>query len=475
MRAFVFITQTVPAWIAYLSEPFVRGWRWLWCLPIAGFVIQALFHVGKDLPNWIMGAGLIVGFAHLSTCMPWEDINRAVAYMFRPRWQRTILKHVDKVWPIVARETGLSHRNSRGEWADPPLYGLDIDDNGLLTLRPGLRIGNTIETLEQALEPIRLAIGAQRGKVRTDATRNSFEYVFSYADALANVTPRELPSIETASPVDTAILGVTEDGDAWQLPLRVSTLTAGATGSGKGSIMWGLVIDQAPNVAAGLVQLHGIDLKGGMELSLGLPLFTRYATDPAQAVVLLEEAAQACQERAKRLAGTTRMHTATADDPMVMVIIDELATVVAYLPDRDLTRRAEAALSILLTQGRAVGYYVFGFLQDPRKEVLKIRNLFTQSIALRLKEREEAAMVLSAEAVRSGAECHHIPRDMPGTGYILDEEGQVTRVRAAYCDDELIRATAATFPTPTRIPIVVPEPEPKARRRTTRMEGNEAA
>jgi S-DNA-T family DNA segregation ATPase FtsK/SpoIIIE len=52
--------------------------------------------------------------------------------------------------------------------------------------------------------------------------------------------------------------------------------------------------------------------------------------------------------------------------------------------DRDAKRRIAAALSLLLSQGRAVGVTVIGAVQDPRKEILTVRDLFPTRIALRL-------------------------------------------------------------------------------------------
>ena len=46
----------------------------------------------------------------------------------------------------------------------------------------------------------------------------------------------------------------------------------------------------------------------------------------------------------------------------------------------------KAALATLATQGRAVGFCVIAALQDPRKEVMSIRNLFPDRIAMRLDE-----------------------------------------------------------------------------------------
>ncbi|GAB2488327.1 FtsK/SpoIIIE domain-containing protein [Luteococcus sediminum] len=466
MLWFIHITQTVPQTIAALSWPLIRGWRWLWTLLIWGFFASKIIHPVDAFLNWTMALVLLVGLSWLSVYLPWDDINRAVAYVWQPPEQRRILKRVDKLWPTIALEAGLTRKGPDGQPVAPPLYQLEFNDHGQLVMRPGLAVGDTIESLESALELIRQAIGATQGRVRTDATRNRGEYVFTFHDPLTAMVTRELATPDGDMPFDEAVLGLTEDGEEWVLPLRTSTLTAGATGSGKGSVLWSMILAQGPNIATGLVQVHGIDLKGGMELSLGKPLFTRFATTATEAVTVLEDAATACQDRAHRLAGTTRLHTPTVDEPMVMLVIDELAFLVAYNNDRDLTRRAEAALSVILTQGRAVGYYVYGFLQDPRKEVLKLRNLFTQAVALRLNGSEEAAMMLSHEAVRAGARCQDISRKTPGVAYVIDETGIVTRVRATYVSDEQIREAAELFPAPVQIPIVVPEAAPEERRRT---------
>lgn len=482
MHTYDLLAHQIPGRIVLMTAPFVRHWRLslfflgpLWAMWPAYFFICAQY-------AWVdryLGASLLVacavGLAWMSMWAPWDDIDRLVRYLTSPRADRNALRDFDKRWPLYVESAGLCRKSLDGSGAVvvPPLYGLEFNDRRQLVARPGLLLGQTVDDWEAALETLRTAAGALRARVVTDDHRTGVAIVFSFDDALARPSKLELPAADVAVSTDTAQLGFDEDGNPWELNLRVSTLTAGATGAGKGSVMWQAIVSQGPNVAAGLVQLQGIDLKGGMELSLGLPMFTRYATELPEAVVLLEEAAQQCKDRAKRMAGISRMHHATVEEPMVMVVIDELANLVAYQTDRDLLRRAEAALAILLTQGRAVGFYVFGFLQDPRKEVLKMRNLFPQSIALRLDSSEEGAMMLSHDAVRAGARCENIPMSQPGVGYILRDNGHVTRVRAAYVPDEQIREAAERFPAPVRVPVVVPEIEPRTRR--TRADRSEAA
>ena len=264
-------------------------------------------------------------------------------------------------------------------------------------------------------------------------------------------------------------LGRTEDGQVWRFPITMSTLVAGSSGAGKASLIWGLLFALGPQNRAGLVQVHGIDLKGGMELSMGRPLFTRYAQTAEYAVALLEDDASNLQARAERLAGRTRQHWQSLDEPTVIIVIDELAALIAYSPDRDLTRRAEAALAVILSQGRAVGYLVFAFLQDPRKETVRMRHLFTQAVGLRLRDREEVTMVLGDGALRHGATCHRIPHTTPGVGYVLGEDNHPVRVRAGYVSDDMIKTAAERFPAPHQVPIVLPaDPDMPARRPSSR-------
>jgi len=155
-----------------------------------------------------------------------------------------------------------------------------------------------------------------------------------------------------------------------------------------------------------------------MELAFGRELFDRYgryAADPADIAVLLEEAVADMEARAARFAGKQRDHNPTAEHPFVVVIVDEIAFLTAYQADRKLRERTLAALATLTTQGRAVGYCVVAALQDPRKEVLSIRNLFPDTIALRLDEPSQADLVLGDGARDRGALCDQISSD-PGTG-----------------------------------------------------------
>ncbi|MQA17703.1 MAG: cell division protein FtsK, partial [Pseudonocardiaceae bacterium] len=194
-------------------------------------------------------------------------------------------------------------------------------------------------------------------------------------------------------------------------------LVAGATGSGKGSVIWSFVRALAGGVGTGEVELWGFDPKGGMELGPGLPLFTRFACDEYETMAdLLDQAVATARARAGRLRGQTRQHTPSVGDPLIVIVIDELAALTGYLADRKLKERIRASLGVLLSQGRAVGVHVLAAIQDPRKEVLPFRDLFPTRIGLRLTEASQADLVLGDGMRDRGALCDHIPQSLPGVG-----------------------------------------------------------
>jgi S-DNA-T family DNA segregation ATPase FtsK/SpoIIIE len=245
-------------------------------------------------------------------------------------------------------------------------------------------------------------------------------------------------------------VGRCEDGSMFTIRLAgTHLLIAGATGAGKGSYLWGLVRAMLPLLAAGLVQVWACDPKL-MELAFGRALFDRcgrYAANPADIADLLDAAVTGMQARAARFAGKQRDHTPTREFPFVVVLVDEIAFLTAYQADRKLKDRILAALATLTTQGRAVGYCVVAALQDPRKEVLNIRNLFPDKIALRLDEPAQVDMVLGDGARDRGALCDQISADPlvgAGVGYVrLETSPDPVRVRAAFVSDDDIRTMAA--------------------------------
>jgi S-DNA-T family DNA segregation ATPase FtsK/SpoIIIE len=271
---------------------------------------------------------------------------------------------------------------------------------------------------------------------------------FVRRDALAAIIPAlpipDRPDL-TALPV-----GRREDGLPWLIRLHgTHILLAGATGAGKASLLWGLIRAMLPLIRDGLVRVLAADPKL-MELAYGRIIFDtygQYAADPAAIADMLDQAVAEMQARAARFAGRQRDHTPTREHPFTVVMVDEVAFLTAYQPDRKLRERIMAALATLTTQGRAAGYSVVAALQDPRKDVLAIRNLFPDRIAMRLDEPDQVDLVLGDGARDRGAACELISIDPAigaGVAFVrLEADPDPVRVRAGWVTDTDIRDMAA--------------------------------
>ncbi len=361
-------------------------------------------------------------------------------------------------WSRVAKACGLSDSEqvtrkaadgkttTTTKWTHPRVLGVGTSDHCLrITVRT--RTGQTVDDLERAVPAIRDALRAHsaRATVVSPATVH-MEFVMRPC----------LSTAETAVPTGRIAtigveLGRRENGSLWTLQVAErQTLTVGCSGSGKGSIFWGIAGGFGPAVKAGVVRLLAIDLKYGIEVAIGSPLFTTVATTEATAAQLLHKLEEAMDRRGNQMAGTARAHKPTIDNPLLVLLIDELAGLTAYMTDANLKKQIAGSLSRILTKGRAVGIVVVAFMQDPRKEILPMRGLFTQTIALRLRSRDEVAMVLG-DGLADVAPAHRISPNDPGTGYVIDEDGQVTKVRSDFWTDGQINATAKKYGR-TRIP-----------------------
>jgi len=386
-------------------------------------------------------------------------------------------------WESLAGQVGLSvHRPAKapgGKAATvvPKLVRVSVS-GPVVRLRVRLPAGLTVADVERAAPRLAVATNVPRVLVDPDGHAGA-RLTLTVRDLLGHPFASTVPDpyrVDVSRAPRAVAIGRVEDGSPWLVPVGPSALVAGASGSGKGSVLWGLVLALGPWVKGGSVHLHGIDLKGGMELLLGRDLFSTMATTPEAAVALLEWLAEGCVRRTHGLAGRVRSHTPTVADPLHLLVVDELAAVTAYLSDRQLRDRADRALSILLSQGRAPGFVVWAFLQDPRKDVVPPRGLFQITIGLRLRDTSEVAMVFGDGALTDLAPCHRITRHAQGTGYVLPEEGgSPVRVRAGYTDDATIGVAAAMFATPARQEVPTPAPDdraepvtPSARTRTER-------
>src|SRR3954454_24171682 len=100
-----------------------------------------------------------------------------------------------------------------------------------------------------------------------------------------------------------------------------------------------------------------------MELAAGQALFDRFCHGDSDTAAgyeqtfaqVLEDAVTVMRRRQDRLRGVTRRHEPATPEPLIVLVIDELAALTGWITDRTVKKRIEAALGLLLSQGRAVG------------------------------------------------------------------------------------------------------------------------
>jgi S-DNA-T family DNA segregation ATPase FtsK/SpoIIIE len=370
-------------------------------------------------------------------------------------YRRTYLVYRRR-WRTICEHHGLTISPRGKPDADPLVPDLSSVRIGAAvdTLVVRLLVGQCVKTWQTQVDGLAAAFGAhhvtiQPGPVATGRGRDIVIRV-RHHDALAIPIPLVRPCPQ--SPVvrlANVPVGITEQGSPWSLPVAGRhILVGGATGAGKGSVLWSLVVGLAPGIKAGLIAVRCLDPKGGMEFAAGQALFDRFAYDSDSILAVLRDTTATMLARAQRLRGTTRCHRPTRAEPHIVLLVDELATLTAYA-DRKQRAEVDQLLGLWLAQGRAVGVSVIAAVQDPSKDVVALRQLFPVRVGLRMTEATQTAMILSTSAHQQGARCEEIPDTTPGVGYVLTEGNTaVARVRAFHVTDSDIAWLAANFAPP---------------------------
>ncbi len=316
------------------------------------------------LDAWTILAGLVtvVLVPALWARIGPRSYNRRIAV---PLWRHRMLRSTRKGWVELMEAAGLSRHSRDRDGSSvvqvPRLSRLRWESGDVLVGQPQLLRAQTVTDVTAVAERLRVDVGSRQIRIVPNPAMTGCEIRWLFTDPLATPILATVPQLPTTLPrLDRLRLGVTEDGGPFYRDTKVSTLVAGASGTGKAGDMWSVLCELGPAIGCGLVQVHGIDLKGGAEQAMGPELFTRSATNPADAVLLLEDAVAGMLARAEAMAGRVRLHTATIAEPLVLVLIDELAMLTGYLTDRDLSKRADAALRSLLALGRALRIWCTG-------------------------------------------------------------------------------------------------------------------
>jgi S-DNA-T family DNA segregation ATPase FtsK/SpoIIIE len=273
-----------------------------------------------------------------------------------------------------------------------------------------------------------------------------------------SVPPPELDDADPF-PAEGFELGLRGDSPTWEpspfrFKLNAPTMIAGATQSGKTSLVRTLVRAMSPGIGQGLIRAGGINPKGDATLAAAAHLFDRYIAGAAGGDVTmfeepitleLETWVKFLRFRAEELGSGFEEFRPSLKYPLLPLVIDEGALLVFYATHPKLRRRMRSAVSILASQGAGLGVIPVFLVQDPRIEIVQMRELFTRKIAMR-----GAGLVLT----HNGELADDIPDDGKHQGYaFLEEQGHavLTRWRAAYTTVQDVRMCA---PHPALPPLV---------------------
>ena len=449
------LTQTVTRWRTSLTvltlATWWHGWGWP-SLALTLGVIALTFGVWR----WVdlVSFDTWVGRWLRAWWLRWTIYAPKL-----PGWLHACgLSITDTTTPVVVTVTLVGHNRTRRDQHQPTSRvpkvlgvrsGASWDE-----VRVRLVPGQKPEDFDTATRALACARGVARCQVR-ELSANVVSIDFQRRDLLtAAVACPEFTTLVTLGGGSVELrrvwAGRTDYGHDWHLPLTGSashTLTAGATGAGKGSVMWCPLVSIAPAIRDGLVRVSGIDPKG-MELAYGRGIFHRYAVTGTEALTVLDDLLDVMQTRKTEFAGRVRTVPISREHPVELLEFDEIGALTKYT-DRKTRDAITDRIALLTTQGRALGFTVRGYVQEPTKDTVPVRELFPRRICLRVTAKSHVAMVLGDHAYERGAWANRISESDAGVGYVFGEGiREPLRIRAGWVSDETIKQLEAFVTSP---------------------------
>jgi S-DNA-T family DNA segregation ATPase FtsK/SpoIIIE len=351
---------------------------------------------------WMLAAGLVQG----RNPVWWWYLAGYPLTLFRMVW----------TWRRLCVQVGLTGDRRGGRVM---LGGLSVEGQTLRPVIPVLRAGRALRDglcarvrllpgqvpAEFARQSVAIMHAWRVHSVRVSSPERGWVQIRAYAfDPLAGVVERDPGGAPSDPPrpgmVLRLLIGLREDAAVWVMNLRALPhwMIVGATQTGKSTLIHAVVTAVAPLPVA----LVGIDLKGGLELSVYGPRLSGLAINLKEAADLLEEVLNLAFARmqACRIAGVQCVWKLKRIPPPVLVIVDEVAEI--YLTsgsaERQLRDRASGALLRLAQLGAALDIHLLVSGQrigsDTGPGVTTLRAQLSGRVCHRVNDEETAVMCL---------------------------------------------------------------------------------
>lgn len=218
------------------------------------------------------------------------------------------------------------------------------------------------------------------------------------------------------------VVAVTRSGEPQRHNLAAHRLRIAMTRWGKSNAIRAMIYAQHRNIKDGLLELWGIDGKGGVEQSLLRHVFARVAYGDkgyTEFDQLLKDAVKVMQRRQRHMRkfGFTE-HIATPDHPWLLVVIDELMVLTSKTIPSTLRTSIAANIMLIHQQGIACGVTVDASTQLAQKDLFGNieRDGFTE-FELGKVERGAVDMIFGSGWWQMGVRADEIPDDLKGVFY----------------------------------------------------------
>jgi len=426
-----------------------RAVRWLVRHPGAvvgpGAVGASLTELGTAATGGIVG-GLALGTAAWYRAHP-DSFDVWAAPLLRAWRRRWAGAYTGRRWANLMGSCDLTKVHHRaGEVLVPRVLRVRSWSPSIDTVRVRLVPGQALRAFAAVLPELAATLKAERVAVE-QGKPGEVVLVVQRDEPFDRVIPAPvMPESSDAVDLRSLCLGETELGGEWREPLiGTHHLTAGATGSGKNSVVMAKLRAVAPMIRDGLVRPWVCDPKLFEFVALRPILDGRYADSPEDCAELIARFVSNMERKQKRLQRKGRRSVPVSPEhPVDWLILDEVGFLMAY--NSEYAHEIANACAVISSMGRATNDVLDVYVQEPSKDVLPIRDLIPHRVCLRVTSERHPDMVLGDGARERGAIADEIPAEATsaGIGFRVDSRSRTPRrVRAAYTSDQDVNELVA--------------------------------